>query len=203
MANLIFYDATHTYTVDGEEIPSVSELTRFISREVYQDVTQFRLDAAADRGTRVHKAAEALDKFGEVEVDDEAAPYLQAYVKFRKEHSPDWEKVEWPVCYQKLYAGTIDRYGTMDGRHVIVDLKTTASIDRKHKVLYTAAQNLYRIAAAEAVPVDALYILQLTKDGEYKLIELPIDDELPRACLALHEALKPVKRKKKGDKPNG
>ena len=59
------------------------------------------------------------------------------------------------------------------------------------------------IAAAETVPVDALFILQLIKDGSYKLIELPIDDELPRACLALHEALKPVKRKKKGEPKNG
>ena len=41
MARLIFFDDTHTYTVDGEEFPSVSEISRFASREVYGEVSQW------------------------------------------------------------------------------------------------------------------------------------------------------------------
>ena len=87
MATLLFFDQGHKYTLDGEELPSVSELCRFLSREIYGDVAQWRLDNAADRGTAVHKACESLDKFGSVDVQDAILPYLQAYLKFRREHA--------------------------------------------------------------------------------------------------------------------
>lgn len=197
MASLIFYDDSHRYTVDGVEVPSVSELTRFISREIYGDVQQFMLDRAAERGTAVHKATEALDKFGSVEVDDEYAGYLKAYLAFLKDHHPDWVKIEWSVANEQLYAGTLDRYGTLDEKKAIVDIKTTGNISRAHKVLYTAAQNLYRIAVEKTDPVEALYILQLKNDGTYKLHELPIENELALACITMHEALKKKPRKRK------
>lgn len=204
MANLIFFDDSHTYQVDGVEVPSVSEVTRFISREVYRDVNQYALDTAANRGTRVHKATEILDKYGSAEVDDEVKPYVLAYLEFRRTEKPEWEKIEWAVCNDFRYAGTIDRYGEMNGQKVIVDIKTTQSIDKAHKTLYTAAQNLYRMAAEKQVKVDKLYILQLLKDEKYKLIELPIDDDLAMSCLTLHEALKKKKRvKKEEDKQDG
>ena len=200
MANLVFYDQTHQYTVDGVEVPSVSEITRFISREIYQDTQQFMLDAAATRGTNVHKATEALDKFGSVEVDDEALPYLQAYLAFRKEYKPDWEKIEWSVHKGQEYAGTLDRYGTIRDKRAIVDIKTTANISRGHRMMYTAAQNLYRMAIEEEFPVDAIYILQLKKDSSFSLLELDISDDLANACLTLHKALQKRKHKLKGEK---
>ena len=202
MANLIFCDEQHRYTVDGEEVPSVSEITRFIAKEIYGEINQTILDSAASRGTSVHKAAEALDKYGKVEVSDEHLPYLKAYLKFLKENRPTWEKIEWAVNNQTLYAGTIDRYGTINGKQAIVDLKTTANIDKGHRVLYTAAQNLYRMAIEQDHPVEAIYILQLKKDETYKLIEIEKQDELANACITLSQALKKRRRKKKGDAEN-
>ena len=38
MSNLKFFDEGHRYELDGVEIPSVSELSRFASREVYNNV---------------------------------------------------------------------------------------------------------------------------------------------------------------------
>lgn len=38
MANLVFFEENHRYTVDGEEVPSVSELTRFIAKEIYGEI---------------------------------------------------------------------------------------------------------------------------------------------------------------------
>ena len=67
------------------------------------------------------------------------------------------------------------------------------------KVLYTAAQNLYRMAIEPECVVEAIYILQLKKDGKYRLIELEIQDELAKACIALHQALKKKERKKEDD----
>ena len=197
MAKLLFYDDTHRYTVDGEEVPSVSELTRFITREVYTDTPQYFMDGAAARGTKVHRATESLDKYGTVECDDDIAPYVQAYVQFLKDKAPEWEKIEWAVCNEKMYAGTVDRYGVLDGKKVILDIKTTQTISGMHKVLYRAQLNLYELAVVKEKPVEELVILQLRKDGTYKLIPLEMDAPLACACITMHEAIKKTKRRKK------
>ena len=193
MAQLLFFDEGHKYTLDGEDLPSVSELTRFISREIYGDVGQFNLDRAADRGTAVHKATELLDKYGTAEIDEDIAPYLQAYIAFRKEHKCEWQKIEYATHHpDNLYAGTLDRVGTVDGNLAILDIKTSSTIQ---KPLYTAKLNLYRKMLPD--PIEQLIILHLRKDGTYKLIDIPIDDTLADACITMHEALKKKKRSKK------
>jgi hypothetical protein len=193
MAQLLFFDEGHKYTLDGEELPSVSELTRFISREIYGDVGQFNLDRAADRGTAVHKATELLDKYGTVEIDEDISPYLKAYIAFRKEHKCEWQKIEYATHHpENLYAGTLDRVGTVDGKLAILDIKTSSTIQ---KPLYTAQLNLYREMLPD--PIEQLIILHLRKDGTYKLIDIPIDDTLADACITMHEALKKKKRSKK------
>lgn len=116
IAKLIFFDDTHTYTVDGEEYPSVSEISRFASREIYGDVMQYNLDNACSRGSAVHKATEILDKYGKCECDEDIVPYIQAYVKFRKEFGiSDYFAIEKALANEELkYAGTIDRIYTID-----------------------------------------------------------------------------------------
>lgn len=195
MATLLFFDEGHKYTLDGEELPSVSELCRFLSREIYNDISQFKLDSAAQRGTAVHKATEVLDKYGTVDVQEDILPYVQAYLKFRKEHEVDWKRIEYAVHHpEERYAGTIDRYGLLDGEEALVDLKTTYTV---HKPLCAASLNLYRLALeANGYGVKKLYILHLKNDATYKLIPFDVDDILPRALLTLHNTLK-----KKGRKP--
>lgn len=197
MAKLIFFDDRHEYQVDGEIVPSVSEILRFISREVYGDVTQFRLDHAADRGHNVHSACEQLDRFGSAEIDAEIEPYINAYIQFRKDHKPVWSKIEHAMHSETFgYAGTLDRYGTIGGKSVIVDIKSSYKVET---ALVTAQLNAYRLLADfSQMLVDELYVLHLRKDGTYKLIPIPIDDRTFMACLTLHNALKKKSRKKKG-----
>jgi len=200
MSTLLFYDDSHKYTVDGEEVPSVSELTRFLTRELYNDAPQYFLDQAAKRGTSVHKATEAIDKFGTVEIEDEFAGFVKAYVSFLKEHEVSWGNIEWPVCRkddEMPYAGTIDRIGALDGKPVILDIKTTANISGLHKLCYTAQLNLYKLAVEKEKPVEELWVLQLKKDGTYKLIQLEENKELANACLTMHYAIKNCKRRRK------
>lgn len=116
MAKLIFFDDTHTYTVDGEEYPSVSEISRFASREIYGDVMQYNLDNACSRGSAVHKTSEILDKYGKCECDEDIVPYIQGYVKFRKDFGiSDYFAIEKALANEQLkYAGTIDRIYKID-----------------------------------------------------------------------------------------
>lgn len=196
MATLMFFDEGHKYTLDGEELPSVSELCRFLSREIYNDISQWRLDSAAQRGTSVHKTTEVLDKYGTADVQEDILPYIQAYLKFRKEHEVEWKRIEYALHHPtERYAGTIDRYGVLDGEETVLDIKTTYTI---HKPLCAASLNLYRMALeANGCKVSKLYILHLKKDATYKLMEFEVDDVLPKALLTLHNTLKKKARKKK------
>jgi hypothetical protein len=194
MQELMFEEESHIYTLQGEVLPCVSDLCRFLHREIYKDAPSWAMEAAAERGTAVHEAAQQLDSTGTADIPDEYAPYLQAYAAFLREHDVEWMLIEQPLYHpQHLYAGTIDRYGIVDGFHTLVDLKTTYTI---YKPLCGAQLNLYRLMLIiRGYPVQRLAILHLKKDGTYRFVRFDIDDIIPNALLALHNALR--KRKKK------
>lgn len=206
MAQILkFFDERHLYELDGEQIPSVSEITRFASREVYGEISQFTLDNAADRGSKVHKACQLIDLTGECEVTEDIAPYVQNYLQFLKDYRPEWEAVEKAMASTThKFAGTLDRVGRLNtGKFAIVDLKSSSVVQ---KILAQIQLNGYKINWEEnfpALPIDALYILHLTKEPStpkkkgYKLIEFPIDDTLFMSCLNLHRAFEKKPRKKK------
>lgn len=190
---LQFFDKGHVYMMDGERLPCVSDLCRFLHREIYKDAPLWQMEAAADRGTKVHAATEALDRTGRAEIEDEYLPYLQAYALFRKEHDVQWELIEYPDYHPvHRYAGTIDRYGMVDGFRTLLDIKTTY---RVYKPLCSASLNLYRLMLeARGKPVERLVILHLKKDGTYKSIKFAADDSVPMALITLHTAF--IKKKK-------
>lgn len=194
--NLQFFDKGHVYMLEGERLPCVSDLCRFLHREIYKDAPVWQMEAAADRGTKVHAATEVLDKTGRAEIDGEYLPYLQAYANFRKEHEVVWELIEHPDYHPShRYAGTIDRYGLVDGSRTLLDIKTTYTV---HKPLCGASLNLYRLMLeAREREVERLMILHLKKDGRYRLVPIEIDDAVPLALITLHTALRRRKKSKK------
>ena len=193
---LQFFDSGHVYMLDGERIPCVSDLCRFLHREIYRDAPLWQLEAAADRGTKVHAATEVLDKTGRAEIEDDYLPYLEAYALFRQEHDVQWELIEHPDYHPAhRYAGTIDRYGLVDGFKTLLDIKTTYKV---YKPLCSASLNLYRlILEARQKTVERLMILHLKKDGSYKLIKFEVDNSVPMALITLHTALLSRRRKNK------
>lgn len=196
MSELTFYDKGHIYMMDGERLPSVSDLCRFISREVYGDAPAWAMEAAAERGTAVHKATEELDKTGTASIDSDWAGYLEAYRKFLTEHEVEWELIEYPDWNEEYrYAGTLDRYGKVDGVQALVDLKTVSKVQ---KPLYGAGMNLYRMTLERrGRAVDRLLILHLKKDGTYKLVPLDKDDAVPMALIKLHQVTAKQRRGRK------
>lgn len=195
MSILQYFDKGHIYMLEGERIPCVSDLCRFMHREIYKDAPLWQLEAAADRGTKVHAATEVLDKTGQAEIEDEYLPYLQAYAKFRQEHDVQWELIEHADYHPELmYAGTIDRYGLVDGIKTLMDIKTTYTVYRS---LCGASLNLYRlILEARDKQAERLLILHLKKDGTYRIVWIDIDDSVPMALITLHNTLKKKRRKK-------
>lgn len=195
MDELIFYEKSHIYMMGGERIPCVSDLCRFLHKEIYKDAPLWQMEAAADRGTAVHRATELLDKTGTAEISEDYAPYLTAYAAFRREHEVEWELIEHADYHPEYgYAGTIDRYGKVDGILTLLDIKTTYTV---YKPLCSASLNLYRLMLqARQKCVERLLILHLKKDGTYKLIKFDFDDAVPMALLTLHNVLKKKRREK-------
>lgn len=187
--SLKFFDEGHIYEYNGVVVPSVSELLRFLSREVYGEIDKYILDRAAERGTAVHSATQALDENGTVDVTDDIAGYVEAYAKFRHEHDVGWEYIEKPIAEpEMLFAGTIDRAGMVDGEKAILDIKSNAVVK---KTLVKAQLNGYaKLTATIGFVPERLYCLQLIKDGRYRLYDTKIDDMEFMACYALHQAMK-------------
>lgn len=185
---LKFYDEGHIYEYNGKVIPSVSELLRFMSREVYGDINKFLLDQAAERGTAVHSSTQALDETGTVECSDDIAGYVEAYVQFRRDHDVVWQYIEKPIAHPSLlYAGTIDRAGLVDSESAIVDIKTNATVK---KTMVKAQLNGYRkLMDTIGYKADRLYCLQLMRTGKYRLYPAVIDETEFIACYRLHQAM--------------
>ena len=199
-SELVFQEKDHKYFLNGEEIPSVSELTRFLSREIYGEADPIALERAAEKGTAVHKALQTLDETGEVEVYSDYEGYIQAYMNFHKDHKIEWKGIELQLENGE-YAGTLDRIGIVDGVDCILDFKTTSRITKSHELLYSVAQTLYfKLARRNYLIVDKLYILQLKSDGTYKLIDLPFNLDLAEACLTFHRAIAKTKKKRTSKK---
>ena len=219
MKNLKFFDEGHRYELDGIELPSVSEISRFASREVYgNDISKYVLDKACERGTAVHKATEELDKTGKCEISPEYVEYLNAYVKFRKDFNiKEYTYIEKPLADEETgYAGTLDRVYVIDedfakavkkhcktdisnciGKYAIIDLKTSSTVKKQlAQIQLPAYSNL--LCSALSNCADFLGILHLKKDGKYKLTPYEDDLSLFNACLTLHKAF--AKKSKKESK---
>lgn len=195
MPELIFQDNNHIYQLDSMTLPSVSDLCAPMHKDVYENVPKWQLEAAAERGTAVHLATQALDASGCVSVEEEYLPYVMAYRNFLAEHRAVWSLTECPMYHPELfYAGTPDRYGDLDGKLTLLDVKTTYTV---YKPLCRAQLNLYRlILVSRGFPVERMAILHLKRDGTYKLIPMQEDEPLALALITIYNALR--KRRKKG-----
>jgi len=200
MAKLVFYDKDHIYELDGEQIPSVSELSRFVSREIYGDVNKYTLDMACDKGSRIHRATEQLDKTGHCEVDEEILPYIEQYIQFRKDYGikdSDFIAIEKPLASAKMkFAGTLDRVVSIKKELSIVDIKSGAQIKKQlAQIQLPAYQNLWEENYPDSRIIKR-YILQL-QPNKYKLIEFDFNTALFDACYTLHQALAPKRKRRK------
>lgn len=127
VCEIIFDEATHTYLVDGEEVPSVTTILQPLSMRSYSAVNPSVLEYARNRGTAVHEALEIYDLGGELEVVPETEGFIRAYLEWSQIYRPKWTGVEQIVYNNRAgYIGTLDRIGYLNGMELaIVDIKTS------------------------------------------------------------------------------
>lgn len=170
---LEFDAATHTYTLDGRVLPSVTQVLKEARICDYSMIPQAVLQFAAERGTAVHLATQLLDE-GDLDVeslDPVLAPYVQAWEKFKAETGFVSERIEKRIVNETyFYAGTYDRVGIgifQGGRRGIVDIKSGILLPGHHVQLAAYAEAMGEPATTRRM------LVQLRPDGQYRIEETP------------------------------
>ena len=205
MSKVQFDEATHTYTLDGKELPSVTRIIRYLAVDKANNADPNMALIARERGSAVHEATVMYDYSGEIPDDFpvEYAPYLEAYVQFVRDYKPGWELIEHQMGNKTLgFAGTLDRFGLIDGEYAILDIKTSYKVDMPSlSAQLTAYRSLlykeYSPAKWDAILEKGLnlYGLQLMRNGKYRLYKCDesVGDILFQSCLKIYRAIKAMK----------
>ena len=170
-----FDPATHTYTVDGETVPSVTEILAPLTVGKYPPNAGVIQQAAA-RGTRIHElcALYDMDALPE-EFEADLVPYVQAWANFCRDYQMEWLHIEKPLHDEQYVAGTLDRLGRDRlGYYTVVDIKTAQSLDRPAKIALACQLYGYqRLAKHEGLyhysDIEAAMGVQLLKTGDYRV----------------------------------
>jgi hypothetical protein len=153
------------YLINGRIVPSVTEVLASAGLITLDFVT----DLALTRGTYVHKAAELYDqnRLNHATVDPIVRPYLDAWIKFRKDTGAEMITIEEKIYSTKYYyGGRPDRIVQMD-KKMILDLKTGEQFHPSGAIQMAAYLEAYNETAKEKAR--GRIIVQLMKDGSYKL----------------------------------
>lgn len=203
---LCFDEDRHEYSVDGIKLPSVTEIVSPFTFSKYK-VDAAVVNQAAFRGKIIHEVCADYD-MGALSDTDEIAPdiamYLKAWKDFCHDYQPEWLMIEQPMACND-YAGTIDRVGIIDGEPVIVDIKTTSSMDRASKIALCSqiagyimlcdSNTEYHIQSKNCMGV------QLTKEGKYNVIPVrKVEGKYEFCSLSLFCKMLQIIKLMKGDK---
>lgn len=173
---MIFDPGLHEYREDdGTPIRSVTQIIK--EAGVIDD--RFYTAEARDKGTAAHKLCERyaegerLDKRGQ---PLRGYPYVNAFAQWVDDYSPWAVATECRVYHRingKAYAGTFDLLAEIEGKRVLVDLKT-GSKAKWHEV-QLAAYAMASIIGPEYnyINPDKLAVLYLQADGKYKYDLIP------------------------------
>lgn len=158
---MIEFDAVnHTYILDGQPVPSV---TQILTDMGLIDATWFT-DYSRERGKLVHRIIQwhLSGELDETTVDDTLRGYLDAWKRFEVYAGFTPTAIEKPLASSVYhFAGTPDYIGTLNGVEVIIDAKTGT-------IFPAMALQLsgYEILAEKCLK---RFALQLTETGKYKL----------------------------------
>lgn len=126
---LLFDQEAHAYTLDGRPVPSVTQVLAQL--EDYSGIPTQVLERKARLGTAVHKACELhlADELDEGSLHPDVAPYLDQFRSWLSASRFEPVLSERKVFSKRFqFAGTLDLFGTMQSRRVLIDIKTACNV---------------------------------------------------------------------------
>lgn len=173
-----FIEDGHIYLCDGVIVPSVTQILKMKFGNKYNRVSEATLNAAAEKGTAVHKAIEDYCKDGtESELEE-----LRNFKFLKKKYDFEVIANEVPILLYDEYndkpicAGRFDLQISKDGKMGLADIKRTATLDKE----YLGYQlNIYRLAFMQCYggSIDFLAGIHL-REKTRKYVDIPINEDL-------------------------
>lgn len=179
---LEFDEASHTYTVKGRRIPSVTDIIRPLHD--FSHINPAVLERKRQLGTDVHFACELDDDrdLDDAATDAEVMGYVDGWRKFKRDTGAVVLMNEKKLFHPSLFfAGTLDRLVTVRaGDLYLIDLKTSVAMTDAFGVQLCGYELLLQGNAVEGRQNLARKGLQLRPNGDYRLI--PYNDPNDAAC---------------------
>ena len=180
---LQFDAATHTYTLKGRKLPSVTEVIAPL--QDFSAVPPAVLEAACTFGRHVHQACDLYnrDELDWPSLDAALVPYVRGWASFLDESGAVVVASECRVYDDQLgYAGSPDVVLAWGKRTVLPDLKATAIVPRTVGIQTAAYAKAY--ARTHRVREPERYCIHLTEKGyrSHKRTD-PADWSLFLSCL--------------------
>lgn len=169
-----FRESDHTYWLDGKKVPGVTSILKPLYVGDFKFVKDDILEYKSELGKAVHRAVELHVKGGldYSTVVEPVLPLFDGYLKFERESGFKMTGSELRVYSQIYgYAGTCDLAGELNGKHVLIDAKTTAVLSPAVALQLAAYREAYNEARrSELKPMaQRTYALRLTP-GDYRLV---------------------------------
>lgn len=138
--NLTFDAQAHAYSIDGRQIPSVTQ----ILCDVFGAPTGGRCEQwHMDRGSAAHALYALLARREDIDgyvYDARLHGHIEAWRAWYAAERPEFVEIETPVHWHGVYAGTPDAIVRMRGKLWIIDYKQTATArDRLQMAAYALA----------------------------------------------------------------
>lgn len=129
-SQVIFNQEQHTYSLNGVQLSGITGmLERQLFPKKYENVPQFILERAAERGSMIHEACEIVDELG-VEHESQEA---QNYIRLKEENILVHEASEYLVSDNEHFASCIDKVYRVDNDTFdLADIKTTYKLDTEY-----------------------------------------------------------------------
>ena len=154
-----FDQASHSYSISGVEVPSVTRILREVLPEAFRDAMQYYMD----KGTAVHACAAMIAQGRSFTCDPEIELPVSACRKFFQDMKPVVQSVE-QQGYSTLYqfAGTKDCFALIDKKLTILDWKSKKS---EIAEIQLGGYGLLTPTATHGM------VVELGADGKYKRSE--------------------------------
>lgn len=197
---LTFREEDHTYAVEGKAIPCTSDILQGCGLSDYSGINPAILENARVRGSEVHDYTRRfdLDLLDEAEVNEEYAPYLEAWKKFVSDYKCEWLVIEEPIYSKKYwFATTPDRIGFVSGgllqfKRLLTDveIKCTAQLMKSFGPQTAAHAIAHDEGKKVADKIKRRIVVQLKGDGTYRVevYDKKKDETVFKAALTIFNA---------------
>lgn len=165
-----FTEEGHIYRdIDGNKVPSVSEILQSSGASDFSFVSQDVLERSQRFGTAFHRAAYLLEQGKLKSYDPALEPWILNLRSWTVIAKPNWIKMEQSIGSSAFgFAGTPDRFGDfLNEKNSVLDYKT-GSYSPAHAIQTVA----YQILIEECLKIKVKHRFTLyVSDEKYNLVE--------------------------------